>query len=153
MAQLIVIVTKTFFMAKDPYRGAASNLRDHGSLPLGLFGHGARCGFTGLASVMVDGAWWRRCGLPVLPPGTVAGALRRPVTRRPVTRRPSWHAAPPHRRAQGNHAQLTLAGIAPELPVIAKTFSIAKTFGSWRANFFRHAKSLHDHGDAPGCRM
>jgi hypothetical protein len=60
---------------------------------------------------------------------------------------------PPHRRAQGNHAQLTLAGIAPELPVIAKTFSIAKTFGSWRANFFRHAKSLHDHGDAPGCRM
>jgi hypothetical protein len=42
---------------------------------------------------------------------------------------------------------------SPELPVIAKTFGIAKTFRSQRANFLHHAKRLRDHGDAPSRRM
>jgi hypothetical protein len=37
--------------------------------------------------------------------------------------------------------------------VIAKTFGTAKAFRSQRAKFLHHAKSLHDHGDAPSCRM
>jgi hypothetical protein len=38
-------------------------------------------------------------------------------------------------------------------PVIAKTFRIAKTFPVYSANFFRHNKSLRDHGGALGGPM
>jgi hypothetical protein len=34
--------------------------------------------------------------------------------------------------------------------MIAKAFRIAKLFRSYSANFLRQAKSLHDHGNAPG---
>jgi hypothetical protein len=129
MAQLIVIVTKTFFMAKDPYRGAASNLRDHGSLPLGLFGHGARCGFTGLASVMVDGAWWRCRGLLVSPPRTAAGALRRQRGRAPAGDAPVIPTLrTPRTLRTGTRRRTTLNLRSPELPRDREDFSYREDF-------------------------
>jgi hypothetical protein len=49
----------------------------------------------------------------------------------------------------GMHGRSRLNLRSSALPMIAKTFVIAKTFRSYRANFLRHAKSLRDHGDAP----
>ena len=78
-------------------------------------------------------------------PRTAAGARGRPVTLRSSRR-----AAPPA-PARAGEPRATCA--RRNCPVIAKTFRTAKSFRSHRANFFRHAKSLRDLGDAPGGRM
>jgi hypothetical protein len=53
----------------------------------------------------------------------------------------------------GARRRTTLNLRSPELLITAKTFRIAKTFRSQRANFLHRAKSLRDHGDAPSCPM
>jgi hypothetical protein len=59
-----------------------------------------------------------------------------------------------HRSASNStHRRPKLNSRSPTLPMIAKTFGIAKTFRSPSANFLRPAKSIRDHRDKLGCPM
>jgi hypothetical protein len=83
-------------------------------------------------------AWFRRAE-----DGSRAGARAGDAAVIPARRTPRT----------GTRRRTTLNVRSPELPVIAKTFRITKTFRSYRANFLHHAKSLRDLSDAASCRM